>query len=199
MIPVPKPISEPGTFDRDCRQPGNQWLAVNPTALTKNFPAFWTRFEAELETAFASRCGWWAMRIQAGTVDHYFCKNKPANRPLVYEWGNYRHAAPTLNSSKQELDDQVLDPFEVQTGWFEVLLPSMQLVRTALVPTQLQAKADFTLRRLKLVDGPKVRRIRQRYYEDYKQRKLTSAGLRDYAPLVAEVVAKWEAAGQPLP
>ena len=39
------------------------------------------------------------MRIQSGTVDHYFSKNKPTNRHLVYEWGNcHRHAAP---SSKQ--------------------------------------------------------------------------------------------------
>src|SRR5208283_5268649 len=100
---------------------------------------------------------------------------------------------------KKDLDDQVLDPFEVQPGWFEVLLPSMQLVRTALVPAHLQAKADFTLQRLKLVSGPKVRRNRQRYYEDYKNQKLTPTGLRDYAPLVAEVVARWEAAGHLLP
>ena len=199
MIPVPNPISEPSEFDRVCRQPGNQWLAAHPSTDSMSFPSYWTRFEADLETAFASRCGWWAMRIQCGTVDHYFCKNKPESRHLIYEWSNYRHAAPTLNSSKKELDDQVLDPFEVQPGWFEVLLPSLQLVRTALVPAHLQAKADFTLQRLKLDNGPKVRRNRQRYYQDYKDGKLTPAGLRDYAPLVAEVVAKWEASGHPLP
>ena len=54
------------------------------------------------------------------------------------------------------------------------------------------------MERLKLDKGPKVRRNRQRYYEDYKNRKLTLAGLREYAPLVAEVVARWEANGQPL-
>ena len=199
MIPVPNPIPEPAAFDRDCRQQGNQWLAAHPNDNARAFPSHWTRFESDLETAFACRCGWWAMRIQCGTVDHYFCKNKPANRHLVYEWNNYRHAAPTLNSSKKELDDQVLDPFEVQPGWFEVLLPSMQLVRTSLVPAHLQAKADFTLQRLKLDNGPKVRRNRQRYYEDYKNHKLTPAGLREYAPLIAEVVARWESSGHPLP
>jgi hypothetical protein len=199
VIPVPNPIAEPLDFDRNCRLPGNDWLAANPTTKSKSFPAHWARFEADLETAFAFRCGWWAMRIQSGTVDHYFSKNGPANRHLVYEWSNYRHAAPTLNSSKQDLDDQVLDPFEVQPGWFEVLLPFMLLVRTALVPAHLQAKADFTLQRLKLDKGPKVRRNRRRYYGDYKNQKLTPHGLQDYAPLVAEAVARWEASGHPLP
>jgi hypothetical protein len=199
VIPVPNPIPEPASFDRDCRRPGNQWLAAHPNADSKSCPSHWTRFEADLETAFVCRCGWWAMRIECGTVDHFFSKNKPANRRLVYEWSNYRSAAPTLNSSKKELDDQVLDPFEIQPGWFEVLLPSMQLVRTALVPAHLQAKADFTLRRLRLDNGPKVRRNRQRYYEDYKNHGLPPALLRDYAPLVAEAVARWEASGHPLP
>lgn len=200
MIPVHRP-RKPWKFNRDCRLPGNTWLAANPNAKPKSFPSLWLKFEAELETAFACRCGWWAMRIQSGTVDHYLSKNKPANRHLVYEWTNYRHAAPTLNSSKKELDDQVLDPFDVQAGWFEVLLPSMQLIRTAAVPAHLQAKADFTIRRLKLIDGPKVRRNRQRWYEDHKLRGLPSNLLRDYAPLVALAVEKWQTdyPGTPLP
>ena len=201
MIPVPNPIPEPAGFDRDCRQPGNAWLAANPNAKPKSFPSHWLKFEAELETAFACRCGWWAMRIQSGTVDHFLGKNKAANRHLVYEWSNYRHAAPTLNNSKQELADQVLDPFEVQPGWFEVLLPSMQLARTATVPPHLQAKADFTIKRLKLIDGPKVRRNRQRWYEDHKLRGLHIILLQDYAPLVAAAVEKWQRdhPGTPLP
>ncbi len=198
MIPVPNPIPEPAGFDRLCRQPGNTWLAANP-AKRKSFPAHWIMFEAEIEAGFACRCGWWAMRIQSGTVDHFLSKNKAANRHLVYEWANYRHAAPTLNSSKKELDAQVLDPFEVQPGWFEVLLPSMQLIRTAAVPVHLQAKADFTLEKLKLVSGPKVRRNRFRYYEDFKKGKLTFPGLQDYAPLIADAVARLQANNQPLP
>ncbi len=83
MIPVPNPIPEPANFDSECRQPGNAWLAANPNATAKTFPAHWTKFEADLESAFAYRCGWWAMRIQSGTVDHFFSKNKPANRDLV--------------------------------------------------------------------------------------------------------------------
>jgi hypothetical protein len=199
MIPVVNPIPEPPDFEVECRQKGNQWLADHPNAKSKSFPAHWTKFEAELEAGFHRRCGWWAMRIDSGTVDHYMSKERPASRHLVYEWSNYRHAAGTLNSSKKQVDDKVLDPFDVQAGWFEVLLPSMLLVRTNNVPQQLRDKADYTLTRLKLASGTKVRRNRKRWYEDYKANKITRDGLRDYAPLIAAAVERLEANHQPLP
>ena len=198
MIPVANPIAEPPLFAQNCRTPGNQWLIDNPTAKSSSFPALWTKFEAELEAGFRCRCGWWAMRIASGTVDHFLSKTKAVNRHLVYEWSNYRHAAATLNSSKLNVDDRVLDPFEVQADWFEVLLPSMQLVRTNHVPLHLQAKADFTLTRLHLDYGIKVRRNRKRWYDDHKK-GLPMCFLEDYAPQVADAVKKWIATGQPLP
>lgn len=94
----------------------------------------------------------------------------------------------------------MLDPFEIQPGWFEVQLPSMLLKRTDLVPPALRAKADFTLKKLRLVNGYKVRRNRRRWYEDHKDRGLPLANLADYAPLVAEAVTKWiNTKGLPLP
>ena len=69
-----------------------------------------------------------------------------------------------------------------------------------LVPAALQAKADFTIKELRLVSGHKVRRNRRAWYEDYKNGRITDAGLAAYAPLVAEAVTKWKnAKGLPLP
>jgi hypothetical protein len=94
----------------------------------------------------------------------------------------------------------VLDPFEIHPGWFEVQLPSMLLKRTDLVPPALRAKADFTLKKLRLVNGYKVRCNRRRWYEDHRDRRLPLANLADYAPLVAEAVTKWiNTKGLPLP
>lgn len=137
------------------------------------------------------------MRIADGVVDHFLSKEN--HRRLAYSWKNYRYIAGTVNSSKKKLDDQVLDPFEVQPGWFEILLPSMQLVRTAAVPVPLQAKADTTLTKLKLGNGLKVRRNRKRWYEDYRDKGLPMNLLEEYAPLVADAVQRWIATGQPLP
>lgn len=137
------------------------------------------------------------MRITDGAVHHY--QRKKNHRNLAYEWTNYRYIAGSVNSSKRNHDDAVLDPFEVQAGWFEVILPSMQLITTAQVPAQLQAKADFTNKKLKLANGYKIRKLRRRYYEDFKANKLTQVGLADYAPLVAEAVQRWLQTGQSLP
>jgi hypothetical protein len=200
MIPVANPITEPTDFNTRCRQTGNAWLALPKNAgKTKGFPPYWREFEEQLEAGFHARCGWWAMRIDSGTVDHFMSKAVPANRPLIYEWSNYRHASATVNSSKKNLDDQVLDPFEVQADWFEVILPSMQLLCTAAIPPALKSKADFTLKKLKLENGSKVRRVRKRWYEDFKQGRITMGGLEEFAPLIAAAVRKLQAAGLPLP
>lgn len=195
MIPVSK-IRKPKKFKDDCETPGNTWLAANPTS--KKFPDHWRKFQPPLAKGFHDRCGWWAMRIADGAVDHYL--SKKSFRHKAYDWSNYRYISGSVNSSKGTHDNKVLDPFEIQPGWFEVHLPSMQLRRTALVPPALHAKADFTLKQLRLGNGYKVRRNRRRWYEDHRDRGLPLANLADYAPLVAEAVTKWiNTKGLPLP
>lgn len=137
------------------------------------------------------------MRIEDGAVDHYL--SKKLHRDLAYSWDNYRYISTSVNSSKLNHDASILDPFEIQPGWFEVLLPSMLLLRTALVPVELQAKADFTIETLQLERGNKVRRIRRKLYEDYKKGLITYIGLSAYAPLVAEAVQRHEETMLPLP
>jgi hypothetical protein len=73
MIPVPNPIPEPQTFDHECRQKGALWLANNPTS--KRFPGHWQAFQSELEDGFSRRCGWLAVHITFGAVDHFLCKD----------------------------------------------------------------------------------------------------------------------------
>jgi hypothetical protein len=136
------------------------------------------------------------MRIADGAVDHYLSKKH--HRTRTYDWSNYRYISTSVNSSKRNHDENILDPFDIQPGWFEVQLPSMLLKRTTSVPPAFQDKADFTIKKLRLVSGQKVRRNRRAWYEDYKN-GLPMPFLQKYAPLVAEAVAKWEATGIPLP
>ena len=130
MIRVHHPISKPASFDQRRGVPGLNWLQQNPAS--QKMPAYWTMFQPELADGFYHRCGWWAMWIADGAVDHFLSRKH--HRHLAYSWDNYRYIAGTVNSSKKALDDQVLDPFEIQDGWFEVLLPSMQLVTTPALP-----------------------------------------------------------------
>lgn len=186
MIPV-TPVGEPSGFDTQVRTPGNQWRVAHPDA--KRPKALWDRYTAILGQGFSGLCGYAAMLDPTGgTVDHYLSyKNRP---DLAYEWSNYRYASATLNSSKKNADDSVLDPYEVNPGWFEILLPSLQMRVTDEVPAALRDKAEYTLRRLKLRDGERIIRWRQSWYALYLSGELRLEGLRRVAPLIAAAVDK---------
>lgn len=186
MIPV-RPVPEPEGFDVRARTPGKKWLAENPPP--NKPPSKWSAFLPDLESGFHQLCGYAAMLDPTGgTVDHYLSTKN--HRHLAYEWSNYRFAWATLNSSKRNADDSVLDPFEVGAGWFEISLPSLQLLLTDRVPESHRDKAEFTLKRLHLRDGERVLRSRRSWLELYEKGSLSLDGLRRVAPLLAEAVAR---------
>lgn len=186
MIPVAR-VREPKDFDARVRQPGNKWLQANSKA--RRPKDRWSPYLSRLARGFGDRCGYAAMLDPTGgTVDHYLSfKNHPH---LAYEWTNYRFVSHTLNASKRTADDTVLDPYLVRAGWFEILLPSLQMRATDRIPQRLRAKAEYTLKRLKLRDGEKIVRWRQHWYERYQSGLLSLDGLRDVAPLIADAVER---------
>lgn len=200
MIPVTNPIPEPADFDAACRSVGITWWCSQRLAgeipKASEFPNYWTKYEGELARAFHQRCGWWAMWIAEGEVDHFLSKKN--NPKLAYEWSNYRYIAGSVNRTKGNHDANVLDPFEIQDGWFEVILPSMQLILTDQFPTALKEKASFTLEQLRLREGAKVVRCRLRWYESFKN-GMPMSELEKFAPLVAKAVKKLLDAGLSLP
>ena len=186
MIPVAK-VKKPKDFDKTVKTPGDKWLKENP--LASRAQPLWTAYTSILADGFSKLCGYAAMHDPTGgTVDHYLSfKN---HRRLAYDWGNYRFASATLNSSKRNADDAVLDPYEVGEGWFEIELPSLQMRLTKEVPAACRAKAEFTLERLGLRDGERAIRWRQSWYRLYLSGELTLEGLRQMAPLIALAVEK---------
>lgn len=183
MIAV-SPVPEPSGFDERARRPGNAWLAENPAA--ERPCDYWSPFRAVLADGFANRCGYTAMYVDEGTVDHHL--SFKTNPDLAYEWSNYRYVAHWINSKKKAGD--VLDPYEVGEGWFKVLLPSLQLVRTDKVPPERRELVDRTLKGLGLVHDERVLRQRRRWYALYLEGKLSLEGLREMAPLIAAAVEK---------
>jgi hypothetical protein len=186
MIPV-KRVREPQDFKAKVKVPGDAWRKANPSAVRPK--AFWAPYTHKLAAGFEHRCGYAAMfDPTGGTVDHYLSlKNRP---DLAYEWSNYRFVSGPLNSSKQNADRAVLDPYEVDQGWFEIILPSLQLRVTSVVPGALKEKAEYTLRRLQLQDGERVIRWRKSWYDMYQQGKLSLEGLQWVAPLIAVAVQR---------
>ena len=184
MIPVAK-VKKPNDFDVKVKVPGDQWLQDNAKATRPK--ALWMPYTKTLADGFVGLCGYAAMfDATGGTVDHYLSFKKHPKK--AYDWSNYRFASATLNSSKRNADDTVLDPYEVKAGWFEIELPSLQMRVTAAVPAAFRAKAEFTLKRLGLRDGERVIRWRQSWYALFLSGDLTLEGLRKMAPLIAQAV-----------
>jgi hypothetical protein len=193
---------EPPTFRTQAREPGLAWLRAHQDA--ERPKDFWSPFKPALADGFHQLCGYSAMYEPVGTVDHYrSCKDcRDSNAGLAYSWKNYRFSAQWINSSKRTADSAVLDPFKVQDGWFEILLPSLQLEVSSQIPARQRAKAEHTLDRLHLRHDERVIRQRREWYRMHKDGELPSLdGLRKKAPLIAQAVEKWyrDNPGTPLP
>ncbi len=193
MIPC-SPGAEPNDFDAQVRKPGRKWLAAHPKPAQK-LPGrrwrpldYWSPFRPRLGAAFGNLCAYGAMYEPGGTVDHFTSCDADATQ--AYEWTNYRFASQWINSSKQTADDNVMDPCEVQDGWFEISLPDLQLRVTDAVPPAKRQLAEDTLIRLHLRDDERVMRQREEWYRMYRENELTLAGLMKKAPLIAKAVEK---------
>jgi hypothetical protein len=183
-----RPRPEPPRFDQRCRRRGHRWLETHPDHPGRPND-FWSEFEPDLREVFEGRCGYCAMRIMRGQVDHFVpvsVLKGEANLHLAYEWSNFRYGEGTLNQRKAAA--RVLDPFEVEDDWFRILLPSLQLVLTDRVPDDVRALAEFTLEKLGLRDHEVVVRYRREWFRMYQEGRLSLEGLREVAPLVARAV-----------
>ena len=202
MIPVDNPIAEPEHFDTNCRVPGAAWLAANPTKDCHAATHLWSPFRPALRKGFSERCGYLAIKLHVGgVVDHYVSCSE--DRAQSFEWSNYRYASETVNSRKQALDRRkirVLDPYAVQNGWFQVILPSFELVLTHAVAAVSRQLAEETLNALALGTGYEAIEARWSVYESHWNNGVIDlVGLRRDAPLIADAVEARMRQGKPLP
>lgn len=141
-----------------------------------------------LAAGFGDRCGYSAMWISSGTVDHFVSCNE--NRNLAYEWTNYRYVEGWFNSSKNKHPSVRLpDPFEIQQGWFEIDLASLQLRLTEAVPAAVRERAEYTLTRLPLRDDERVIWQRREWLAMYEE-GAPLAVIEQRAPLVAQAIRR---------
>jgi len=74
-------------------------------------------------------------------------------------------------------DNKILDPFEVEDGWFEIQLPDLQLVITDSVPQAQRERAKYTLKRLRLTNDTNLIGQRMAYYGLCEFKRLTKRGI----------------------
>lgn len=172
MIPV-TPAPEAPEFDELVRQPGlsaidemvgrkprikrrgpkRKALVKNGAAITQEqdipaeaFPTYWTKSLPKMLEAYDRRCAYLAMYIHHATgnpsVDHILPKSHVWDQ--VYEWSNYRLCAAIVNAKKGELQTLV-DPFEIDSGWFALNLLTSHVERGELAPQAQCSRIDDTL------------------------------------------------------
>jgi len=154
------------------------------------FPPYWTDVREadgksvldDLMDKYDQYCAYLAMRIERATgsptVDHFVPKER--DWQLVYEWSNYRLSAGCVNGAKSTKD--VVDPFEVQLGWFELDLDTFYVRRGAPAPPAEHARIDETLPILNLRQC-----LAQRgdFITRYRDKKIDLPHLEFYAPFIA--------------
>lgn len=137
------------------------------------FPALWLKpREADGKSTlddmmdlYGQQCAYLAMYIEKATgsptVDHFIPKS--TDWRLVYEWTNYRLSAAYVNTAKGVRE--VVDPFEVQAGWFELNFATFHVQRGRGAPNAQHTKIDNTLPLLNLRD---CWQQRQEYVKRYQ-------------------------------
>jgi hypothetical protein len=205
VIPA-KPAPEPPGFDEKVRKPGLRAIAelVGDPSLPKrpgpqrkkiadhredippdSFPPYWRDTLDEMMAAHKGVCAYMAIHIHkvigAPTVDHMIPRSVDWSR--VYEWDNYRLACSLMNSKKKDAVD-VIDPFKVKPGWFELELVGFQVMPGAAISPRIRNQVYRTINRLGL-NEPECRELRGDYAEAYWTGEISLEFLLRSAPIVA--------------
>jgi len=181
---------EPVSFDVEVRQKGLAWLRKKKIALDKPLPPkttiepYWRHCLDDMHVNYNGCCAYLAVFFErvtgGGSVDHFVAKSQRAD--LAYEWSNYRLACSKMNSTKREYDD-VLDPFELVTGWFHLEPVSGRIYPNPQLPDDQQQAVQSTIDRLGLDDAGN-REMRARHYQEYREGFYTTDFLKKRSPFV---------------
>lgn len=88
--------------------------------LEKSQNAIWRKAIPELKRLYKNTCAYVGVKIDdIAHVDHFRPLSKYQRQ--AYDWNNFRLSSPLVNTFKGDHED-VLDPFLIQPGWFELTL-----------------------------------------------------------------------------
>lgn len=181
---------EPPSFNHDVRQRGLAWLQKSKIALDHPLPPnthiepYWRPCLEDMHSIYNGCCAYLAIFFErvagGGPIDHFIAKSKRAD--LAYEWNNYRLACSRMNSRKRDYDD-VLDPFEVGNGWFQLEPVSGRIFPDPQLSEDRLREVQMTINRLGLDDAGN-REMRARHYQEYREGLYTATFLKKRSPFV---------------
>jgi hypothetical protein len=151
MIHVDK-CQEPTDFDAKVRRPGLSFLATCPNPKNKDWKSnnYWKKANTDLYSSYGGMCAytgeWFSLTTSVISVDHFLPKSKAPH--LAFEWNNYRLTTQKANNNKA--DYIIVDPFDVQSGWFALEIPSCLIVAGDNLAYETYIQVEFTIEKLKL-------------------------------------------------
>ena len=185
---------EPDAFDELVRQPGRRALdrlaaekysGSKEAVPAREFPPHWRRSLDDLLAAYSRICSYLCLYIPRGTgarsVDHMVPKSMAWDR--AYEWDNYRLACSLMNSRKGAAAS-VLDPFDVDDGWFVLELVAFQVLPADGLADPTASAVTETIERLRLNDE-ECCGAREEYAEEYWSENVSLDYVARRAPFVA--------------
>ncbi len=96
-------------------------------------------------------------------MDHFVAITR-TELDQAYEWDNYRLACSLMNACKSDFTD-VLDPCEVEDGWFELDLNTLEVKPAGALDSALRQRVEGTIERLKLNSRECTNARRERFDE----------------------------------
>jgi hypothetical protein len=178
---------KPRGWTTHVRNKGRRWLNEGDNRGKQRPKDLWTPYRTQLAAGFDDLCAYTLVYTANGTVDHFVPWSSVRGTRQAwraYQWANLRHSAGWFNSARK--NTPVPDPFIVQDDWFELLLPSLELVATDQVPPEWAAHVQNALRWLGR--DPRVIGRRQVHFQDYQAGDVTLAWLDRRAPLISRAL-----------
>ena len=188
------PAPEPADFDEKVRQPGlraferlahREYGGNREAVPSSEFPDHWRKSLDDLLESYRRICAYLCLYIPRGTgarsVDHMVAKSTAWDQ--AYEWTNYRLACSLMNSRKGTATT-VLDPFDVEDGWFVLELVAFQVLPGDDLDSEVAGAVLATIDRLRLNDD-ECRGAREEFADEYWSRNIPMDYLERHAPFVA--------------
>jgi len=174
---------KPPRYTRTAGKPFKQIASREQDIPPERFPPFWTEALEDLKTAYREICAYSCFRIHpvtgAGSADHFAPRSRSWRH--VYEWSNYRLCCSRMNARKSDYGD-VLDPFEIKKGWFQLELLGFQVLPNPKLPRATRDAIRATIDRLGL---NRFRADREKDAERYWSRGYSLEVLKEESPFVA--------------
>jgi hypothetical protein len=191
MIPV-APAPEPANFNARVREPGQKFLQDKDLTRPIRFRGreYWRRTLGEMHDLYSGICAYTCHYIPldtgSDTVEHFLARR--SHPGLAYEWGNFRFVCNRMNGRKSDYCD-VVDPFQVTLGMFELDFPSLQISAGNGTAGAIKTLANSTIARLKLNEERTVK-ARLKWVIDLRDNKINGAYMEEHAPFIHSEMAR---------